>query len=126
MKKYYQLGVFSILLLSVSLVQAEDVVHDGYWWVSMGHIAKGYFLEGFEVGVNRTSNNSVYSSLKKENYIKTIDGLDLFYKDSQNKSVRIHVAIYIVLRKIQGRSIETIKKLIELARQSPTRIPKIR
>ncbi len=92
----------------------------------MGHIAKGYFLQGFEVGLKEFSADADYAQLTNKHYTKAIDGLDLYYKNPQNREIRIQVALYIVLHKIKGSSIETITKLTELARKNPTNIPKIR
>ena len=125
MKKYSIIGLFLILFMSPS-ANGEHFVHDGNWWRSMGHIAKGYFLQGFETGISASSSDSEYTGLTNEHFSKAMDGLDLFYKDAPNRGIRIHVAIYIVLKKINGASIETITKLTELARNNPTNIPEIR
>ncbi len=92
----------------------------------MGHIAKGYFVQGFEFGLKEFSADKDYRSLTDWHYSKAIDGLDIFYKNHSNREIRIHVALYIVLHKIKGPSIEKITKLTELARKNPTKIPKIR
>jgi hypothetical protein len=121
MRKYT--GIFFLLLFLSSAAHAADVVYDGSWWLSMGHIAKEYFLVGFKVGAKDASKNSTYHDLDEKDFLNTIDGLDLFYKDHQNREVRFHVAVYIVLKKIHGGSIDTIEKLTQKARQNPFRIP---
>lgn len=113
-----------LFLLLPAFASAEEVVYDGYYWITMGHIAKGYFLEGFNVGVEEASNNKDYKGLYKRNYMKIVDAMDLFYRGIENRGIHVPVAIYIVLQKIQGRSIETIKKLTKRALKYPTRIPR--
>ncbi len=125
MKKFFIIGVI-LFSLAPSLASAQDVVHNGDWWISMGHIAKGYFLIGFKVGIKEASNNPDYAGMEKTHHINIIDGLDLFYKAHQNRDIRFHVAFYIVLKEINKAPIETITKLTELARANPTKIPEIR
>lgn len=125
MKKIFLIGVI-LLSLAPSWASAQDVVHDGNWWISMGHIAKGYFLIGFKVGVKEASNNPDYDGMEKTHNINIMDGLDLFYKAHQNRDIRFHVAVYIVLKEINKASIDTITKLTGLARANPTKIPEIR
>jgi hypothetical protein len=121
MKKFCIIGVLLPLLLC-STGYAEDEVYDGKWWMALGHIAKVYFLQGLEVGIKDISNNPNYADFKEEHYKKSINELDLFYKDPQNKEIRVHVAVFIVLQKLRGASIKTIIKLTEQARQNPTKI----
>ena len=125
MNKYLFTAIFLVLLMS-PLSHAGQVVHDGLWWKTMGHIAKDYSLEGFSIGVREAANNKKYKRLEKKSFAKIIDGLDLFYKNPQNIEVRFHVAVFIVLHKIKGASIKKVKQLSELARQNPTIIPKTR
>lgn len=120
MKKFSLIGILLVLQLCSS-VYAENQVYDGYWWMSLGHIAKGYFLRGLEVGINDVSHNPDYTGFKEEHYKKSVNELDLFYKDPQNREIRVHVAVFIVLQKLKGASIKKIEKLTERARQKPTK-----
>lgn len=121
MKKISVIGILLTLLLC-STVYAENEVHDGQWWMELGHIAKGYFLQGLKVGIKDVSHNPEYADFKEEHFRKSINELDLFYKDPQNSEIRVHVALFIVLKKLHGASIKTIIKLTEQARLKPTKI----
>lgn len=126
MKKFPIIGILLTLLLCSSLLSssvfAQNEIHDGEWWLTLGPIAKNYFLKGLRVGIDDISHNPDYADFKEEHYKKSINELDLFYKDPQNREIRVHVAFFIVLQKLRGASIETVKKLIERARQNPAKI----
>ena len=46
-----------------------------------------------------------------------IDGLNEFYNDFENRSIRVHMAVSLVLRRIKGGSEEFMESLIEAARR---------
>ena len=78
-----KLIISCLLLLSISsMAHAEEEVHDGWWWVSKGHIAKGYFLEGLHVGISEASKNEDYKDLRREDYMKVVDAMDLIEEEN--------------------------------------------
>ena len=47
-----------------------------------------------------------------------VDGLDSFYKDYRNRTIKVHDAVWLVVNEIAGTPQQTMGKLIESYRQN--------
>lgn len=47
-----------------------------------------------------------------------MDGLDSFYKDYRNRTIKVHDAVWLVVNEIAGTPQQTMGKLIESYRQN--------
>jgi hypothetical protein len=120
-------------------LQAEEVRHDGNWWHQQ---SAGFrllyilgFMDGMELG-SRFSTPDNPDTARKPNSVGEItrayevrtrhyfrdvtvgqiaDGLDAFYRDLKNRSIKLTDGFEIVLRSIKG---EDVEKLIRARRSS--------
>ena len=50
-----------------------------------------------------------------------VDGLDVFYSDFRNRTIRVHDAIWLVVNQIAGTPQEELEKMVENWRRSAAR-----
>jgi hypothetical protein len=138
--------VFLLLfvMLSSCCVLAQTNTHrDGNWWRDKGDIAKLDYItgifDGMELGHNFTLLGiegakekgttclvqalSSYSDFSGKFFTSVTntqiaDGLDVFYKDYRNRSIRVYDAIWVVANSIAGTPQEKVDKLTENLRKN--------
>ena len=49
--------------------------------------------------------------------VQIVDGLDTFYKDHQNRSIRLKAAVWLVVNTIAGTPQDELDKMIEYLRK---------
>lgn len=133
--------VYLFFLIEPSFGQSSER-RDGNWWNSISDYSQDAYITGFFDGIRLGNNfsywnftndedksyclSSVFESFDffKSTYLINItntqvaDGLDNFYSNYRNRSIKIHDAVWIVLNSIAGTPQERIDELIESWRKN--------
>jgi hypothetical protein len=136
-------------LIAVTSVAAAQEKTDGNWWRELTQPLKALYLAGYTDGHAEAATSGVndldimaLTSNKKEKvcapYLAAVrgalagssvggiklgtmaDGLDSFYGDYRNRSIRVAHAVPFVVRAIRGESDESLRPSIEAARKLAT------
>jgi hypothetical protein len=135
-------------LLLVTSVAAADVRIDGNWWRDLPPQLKAIYLAGYTGGYAEAASSSIdYVDVVAQGakdqkacapYFAAVrgalvdssvggiklgtltDGLDSFYGDYRNRSIRVAHAVPFVVRAIKGESDESLRPSIEAARKLAT------
>jgi len=135
-----------IILGSVAYSGADEVRFDGNFWRQQDRIMKEFFIAGVMGGINAGQDRVVGSAmegvgdgkismecfntisgmkksqeaaLKKIEVGQLIDGIDEFYSDFKNRSVKVGWSFIVVMQQIKGTPKEEIEKFIESIRRNP-------
>ena len=138
--------VVLIILGTVANVGADEVRFDGNFWNKSDRTVKEFFISGVLGGIiagqDRVTasamegvekgqvdmkcfaaisslRNSLEADLEKIKVGQIVDGIDAFYSDSKNRSIKVKWAYLVVRQQIKGASEEEIKKFIESVRKNP-------
>jgi hypothetical protein len=135
--------VLALPLLVISICASAQANHrrDGNWWNGENQSEKlNYmvgFFDGMELGhkfsyweladTKKTAcmleASKAYNDYSDKFFThvtndQLADGLDAFYKDYRNRSIRVHDAVWIVVNNIAGTPQEEMDKMIENWRKS--------
>ena len=135
-----------IILVSVVYVGADEVRFDGNFWRQQNRIMKEFFIAGVIGGISAGQDRvlgsamegvgdgkismecfNTVSSLKKSleaglmkiEVGQLVDGIDEFYSDFKNRSVKVRWSFLVVMQQIKGTPKEEIEKFIESVRSNP-------
>jgi hypothetical protein len=123
-------SVLVALALAIPLQAAlcqEYVAENGNWWLGQSRAQHVSFIWGFYEGMDLGRNFSFWKYNEKEAAVigsqvstsynemgkrymtgvtagQIIDGLDVFYSDYRNRSIKVHDAVWLVLRQIAGET----------------------
>lgn len=129
----------AVLLLAVGAAGQVSTRRDGNWWNQQDAAVKLDYMVGFFDGTNLGYQFSYSGILQSSNgqwtacigdiqksftdfnnkFFKNVsnkqiaDGLDAFYKDYRNRSILVHVAVWIVVNSIAGTPQSELDKMIE-------------
>ena len=128
--------------LALPLFSAQDNRRDGNWWRARPRATKLAYLVGFFDGMELGERFSYWGLPQKDGkmnpatgdigesydkmysqYIKNVtsgqmvDGVDKFYEDYRNRSIRIYDALWIVANMISGKSDAEMQTMIESFRK---------
>ena len=130
----------ALLALSFSLHAQNNNRRDGNWWREQSYSGKAAYMIGFFDGMSLGNEFSYWKNVNdkvcfpkitesydfySEKYLKEVtndqlaDGLDEFYKDYRNRSIRISSATWLVLNSIAGTDKAELEKKIENFRKNP-------
>jgi hypothetical protein len=137
------------LAVGLSLVgaisSADENRRDGNWWHTQQNMSKLNYLIGFLDGMDLGANFSVWGIMNKdiqdpaigkavgsyssylEQYTTHVTvgqinaGLDDFYRDYKNLSIKTSDAVWVVLKGISGAPKDQIESLVENLRKKATR-----
>jgi len=137
-----------VLNLTYSTALGEESRRDGNWWIYQAKGFKLVYILGFFDGMHlghkfsywefwedkkkdKAKEKCLYDVAKSfsSNYKKyfgnvtndqIVDGLDTFYSDYRNRSIRVHGAIWLVVNEISGTPKEEMDTLIEGWRKNTT------
>ena len=129
------LCILFVLLLSVTGYSQANERRDGNWWLKNPRPAKAVYVLGFFDGIQMGERASTYQ-LDKTSRDKTeqahkaytdkylahvtdgqlVNGFDDFYKDPQNRAIKVDEAAIVVLRQIAGDPRDVIKALTDTLR----------
>jgi hypothetical protein len=140
-----QLLIVLILLpLLPVCAHAQSHRRDGNWWKDLTPSGKLNYMVGFFDGTE-LGNSFSYWGMAKDSGGKTttclseavksyqdygakyltnvtndqiVDGLDAFYKDYRNRSIRVHDAVWLVANSIAGTPQNELDKMIESWRKN--------
>ena len=135
--------VVLIILGTVANVGAEELRFDGNFWNKSDRTVKEFFISGVLGGIiagqDRVTasamegvekgqvdlkcfaaisslKNSLEADLEKIKVGQIVDGIDAFYSDSKNRSIKVKWAFPVVWQQTKGTSEEEINKFIESVR----------
>jgi len=133
-------------LLICSVVSAQDANRrDGNWWRTESRSSQLDYMvgvfDGMQLGHNLSYWNLIgdkqagdalsrvaksYSELSQRYFRNVtvgqlVDGLDVFYSDFRNRTIRVHDAIWLVVNQIAGTPQEELEKMVENWRRSAAR-----
>ena len=135
----HALVIFALLLALPICVYGQHDRRDGNWWKDKTQNEKLDYMVGFFDGMELGHQFSYWGMLKdsgnKEapcisdmnksygdygtkyftnvtNY-QLVDGLDSFYKDYRNRSIKVHDAVWLVVNSIAGTPQKELDKMIE-------------
>ncbi|MGA2403947.1 MAG: hypothetical protein ABSG91_19945 [Syntrophobacteraceae bacterium] len=141
MKKQVCLLFIGIVFIVSNIGSAQNVRHDGNWWINLQPDSQNYVTIGIKHGVELASIlSSSYAYLlssdknakqlvldstfkSSEKYIarttdkEIVDGLNTLYREYNNRHILIDHAIYIVLEGIKGMPNDTYNQTLETIRQ---------
>lgn len=131
------------LLLVIQLgAQAQNTRRDGNWWNKQDEVEKVNYLIGFFDGMDLGYHFSYWGILDTSNgktctseivksfsdyddkFSRTVpneqvaDGLDAFYSNSRNRSIKTRNAVWLVLNSIAGTPKNELNKMIESYRKN--------
>jgi hypothetical protein len=136
--------VLTLLIVLPAGLNAQSKRRDGNWWNGTTRDEKLDYIIGFFDGMDLGHNFTIwgvagsqsdkgspclFNALKSyddysskfftnvTNY-QLVDGLDTFYKDYRNRSIRVHDAVWVVVNTIAGTPQEKVDKLIENSRKA--------
>ena len=129
------LCILFVLVLSVTGYSQANERRDGNWWLKNPRPAKAVYVLGFFDGIQMGERASTYQ-LDKTSRDKTeqahkaytdkylahvtdgqlVNGFDEFYKDPQNRAIKVDEAAIAVLRQIAGDPPDVIKALTDTLR----------
>lgn len=133
-----------LLSLSPSYVHAQNDRRDGNWWKDLTRSGKLDYMVGFFDGMDLGRDFSYWGMTKDlgdkppacagtavasfgdmmSKYFtnptneQIADGLDTFYKDYRNRSVKVHDAVWLVVNSIAGTPQNELDKMIESWRKN--------
>jgi hypothetical protein len=137
-----------LVLVSFVTLQADDARRDGNWWREQSQATKANYMIGFFDGMDLGKYFSYWGLPPKSGTglvdpkvdpaaqvivsydglvtrfmshvtnLQVSDGLDMFYSDYRNRTIRIHSAVWVVLNMIAGKPEKEIQDLIEGSRRS--------
>lgn len=134
--------LIAVLLLVPAFSTAQDTRRDGNWWNQESNEHKVYFMAGFFDGMDLGNNFSYWGMSEKgkdggcddqavRSYndqsrkffpnvtnVQLVEGLDTFYKDYRNRSIRIKNAVWLVVNGIAGTPQDKLDKMIENYRKN--------
>jgi hypothetical protein len=134
-----QLLVFMLLSLFPVCVHAQNERRDGNWWKDLAPSEKLNYMVGFfdgmplghdfsYWGMTKDSgdkpnacgatavgsfNNMMSKYFTNVTNTQIVDGLDIFYKDYRNRSIKVHDAVWLVVNSISGKPQNELDKMIE-------------
>ena len=138
--------VFLMIMGTVAYVGADEIRFDGNFWKNSDQTTKEFFvsgvLEGVFTGQDRVMastmegvekgtigmkcfaaisslKSSLEADMEKIKVGQLVDGIDEFYSDFKNRSIKVKWAYLVVMQQIKGTSEEDTKKFIESVRQNP-------
>jgi|WetSurSiteA1Bulk_404760.scaffolds.fasta_scaffold06723_3 hypothetical protein len=127
---------FFVMVLPFGLM-AEDNRRDGNWWRGQDRLIRSAYIVGFFDGMDLGYNFSYWKFIQKkemnsciiqmhesyseysDKYFKNVsnsqlvDGLDSFYVDFRNRSIRVADAVWSVVNSIAGTPQEELDSMIE-------------
>ena len=130
-----------LLLIVPVLSNAQTDRRDGNWWDRHTRQEKGDYITGFFDGMDLGKNFSYWDISEKgrdsgcdyqaaKTYsdnarkffsdvtnVQIVDGLDSFYKDHQNRSIRLKAAVWLVVNAIAGTPQDDLDKMVEYLRK---------
>jgi hypothetical protein len=143
MKKLILVAI--IILGTVAYVGADEIRFDGNFWNKSDKTVKEFFISGILGGIiagqDRVTasamegvekgqvdmkcfaaisslKNSLEADMGKIEVEQIVDGIDAFYSDLKNRSIKVKWAFLVVWQQIKGTPEEEIKKFIESVRQN--------
>lgn len=131
--------LIALLVLSTASFAQDKNRRDGNWWLSLEQVDKTNYMVGFFDGAELGRNFSYcgFSGTAKANCLgytmksfndyeekyfsnvtngQVADGLDAFYKDYKNRSIKVSNAVWLVLSSIAGTPQKELDKKIENVR----------
>ena len=138
--------VFLMIMGTVAYVGADEIRFDGNFWKNSDQTTKEFFVSGVLGGIFAGQDrvmasamedvekgkidmkcfaaisslkSSLEADMKKIKVGQIVDGIDEFYSDFKNRSIKVKWAYLVVMQQIKGTSEEETKKFIESVRQNP-------
>ena len=132
-----------IILGSVTHVGADEIRFDGNFWNKSDGTVKEFFISGILGGIiagqdrvmasamegvengqidmkcfaaMSSLKNSLEADMEKIEVGQIVDGMDEFFSDFKNRSIKVKWAYLVVRQQIKGTSEEEIKNFIESVR----------
>jgi hypothetical protein len=140
MKRHDTLQAFLLIFVLFALpvlASAEENRRDGNWWREQDRLTRSVYVIGFFDGMDLGHNFSYWAFVKDkkmnacmgkvaESYAdygskffknatngQIVDGLDSFYADFRNRSIRVADAVWLVVNGIAGTPQEELDTMIE-------------
>lgn len=147
MKKIYRsILALALMFAAVSTVLAQDANRrDGNWWRDQTRLSQANYITGFFDGMelghrfsiwknvnDKKAGDAVYrASISYEEYSRRflgavtagqlVDGLNDFYADYRNRSIRVHDGVWLVVNQIAGTPKEQVDSMVENWRKNVVR-----